>query len=559
MALKNPWVTYVTRSYVDIKAGLLARLGESVPEITDHSESNIMVIILDMFSGIAEMLNYYIDNMAREAFISTARRYSSMVKLTRVIDYRIKSAIPAQVDITVTFFDALNDPTGIDAFTLPIASKFIADNGEEFLSTESIDVLQGAISMVIPVSQKVKVTNQLLGITTADISQVYTLGTDYAYHTIDLLIGGIVWTLKDTLGRSTPSDKHYIVDISPDKVAYIKFGDGVNGSIPTAGQEVRGDYSTTEGIDGNVGINMIKTSEYDFTVHNVNSTIVTNYLAAVAGSGYEDIEKIRRSAPLSLRTLDRAVTLQDYIDVTKLAPGVDKANLKFSCGKTIDIYIIPNGGGIAPQSLLDTTQDFVDLRKMLTTFVNILPTGQSDLVIDMNIKARFRASISETEVDIKAALTDAFSYANSDVNKPVRTSDLIALVDNLNKVNFLDINSIYLIPYFRPTLNSTPAIIKTMAIHAGSTTKLNWELKSDGTNMSMFKEGQQIATIPLSTSYTDPANILTINISPNGYTAGMVWKFTTYPYNKNIELDNFSIPIITADNILLQISETLTI
>jgi hypothetical protein len=559
MALKNPWVTYVTRSYIDIKTGLLNRLGESVPEITDHSESNIMVIILDMFSGIAEMLNYYIDNMAREAFISTARRYSSMVKLTRAIDYRIKSAIPAQVDITVTFFDELNNPTGIDAFTLPIASKFIAANGEEFLSTGTIYIEQGAISMVIPVSQEIKITNQLLGITTADISQVYTLGTDYAYNTIDILVGGIVWTLKDTLGRSTPSDKHYIVDISPDKVAYIKFGDGVNGSIPTAGQEIRGDYSITKGIDGNVGINTITISEYDFTVHNVNSTIVTNYLAAVAGSDYEDIEKIRRSAPLSLRTLDRAVTLQDYIDITKLAPGVDKANLEFSCGKSIDIYIVPNGGGIAPQSLLDTTQIFVDLRKMLTTFVNILPTGQSDVVIDMDIKARFRASISETEIDIKAALTEAFSYANSDVNKPVRTSDLIALVDNLNKVNFLDLNSIYLIPYFRPTETSTPAIIKTMSIHSGSTTKLNWELKSDGTNMTMFKEGQQIATIPLETSYTDPENILTINISPNGYTAGMVWKFTTYPYNKNIELDNFSIPIITADNILLQISETLTI
>jgi len=57
MALNNPWVGYITRSYKQIKSELLNRLGIAVPEITDHSPSNIMVIILDMFSGIAEMLN----------------------------------------------------------------------------------------------------------------------------------------------------------------------------------------------------------------------------------------------------------------------------------------------------------------------------------------------------------------------------------------------------------------------------------------------------------------------------------------------------------------------
>ena len=107
MALKNPWVGYVDRSFEQIKSSLLSRLTISNPEITDHSESNILVVIVSMFAGLTEMLGYYIDNMARESFISTARRYVSMVKLVRLLDYRIKTAYPATVDITFTFDAAL--------------------------------------------------------------------------------------------------------------------------------------------------------------------------------------------------------------------------------------------------------------------------------------------------------------------------------------------------------------------------------------------------------------------------------------------------------------------
>jgi len=560
MALNNPWVGYITRSYKQIKSELLTRLGIAVPEITDHSPSNIMVIILDMFSGIAEMLNYYIDNMAREAFISTARKYSSMVKHTRLIDYRIKAGIAANLDISVSFIDADDNPEPlVTSFILPQSTLFTTGNGIEFRSIAPVTVPVGADSMVVPCTQVTPMVNQLLGVTTSDLNQTYTLGLDYSHNSIDIQVGGTVWILKDTLGRSTRDDKHYIIDISIEKVAYIKFGDGINGMVPPPGQEIRGNYHITKGIEGNIGQGTVTASSTDFTTFGITNTVITNNLPAVAGSGYEDIEKIRRSAPLSLRTLDRAVTRQDYIDIAKLAPGVDKANIKFACGKVIDIYIVPNGGGIAPQSLLNTTKDFIDLRKMLTTFVNVLPTGQSDIVVDMNIKARFRASLLQTEVDIVEALTNEYSYANSDVNKPIRTSDIISLVDNLEKVDFLTINRIYIIPYFRPTESSTPELLKVLSINKGSVEKMEWEIKSDGTNMVLFKSGQQIATIPLNTEYTDPLNIITIKVLTNGYTAGMVWNFTTYPYNDNIELDNFSIPIIRAENILLNITETLTI
>jgi len=487
MALLNPWLNYIDRSYIQIKNELLKRLSVSVPEITDHSQSNIMIIILDIFAGIAEMLNYYIDNAAREAFITTARKYESVVRLSRLYDYRIKAAIGAKVDLSISFLDGNGDPVIATPFTLPQGTIFTTDSNIEFIATENVTVPSGSSSTVIPCSQETLKTNQLIGITDSTLNQLFSLGTDYTHDSIDLKVAGVTWTLVDTLGKSSSTDKHYIIDISIDKIAYVIFGDNVNGAVPPTGQEVRADYSTTKATDGNVIVGTIKNTTFNFSPYGISSTVIENKADAVAGSGYEDIEKIRRSVPLSIRTLDRAVTKQDYIDIVKLAPGVDKANVDFNCGKTLDIYIVPNGGGIAPLSLLNTTQSYIDLRKMVTTFVTILPTGQSDIFLDMDIKARFRASLVQAEQDVRNALIDAYSYKNSDVNKPVRISDIIAIVDNLDKVDYLILNEIYISPYFRPTLTTTPELVKSFKINKGSVSILNWKAKFDSNNITLFK------------------------------------------------------------------------
>lgn len=105
MSTSNPWLTPFQRSYNDIKAKLIQSLNERVPEITDMSEGNIFILTLSIFAGIAEVIHYYIDGMAREAFLPTCRRYSSLYKHAKLVDYHIKSAIPSSVDLTVYMQD----------------------------------------------------------------------------------------------------------------------------------------------------------------------------------------------------------------------------------------------------------------------------------------------------------------------------------------------------------------------------------------------------------------------------------------------------------------------
>ena len=77
MGITNKWLNPYQRSYQQIKAKLVESLmglkdlqGQKL--ITDYSEGNILIIILSLFAAIAEVLHYYVDNMAWETFLSTA-------------------------------------------------------------------------------------------------------------------------------------------------------------------------------------------------------------------------------------------------------------------------------------------------------------------------------------------------------------------------------------------------------------------------------------------------------------------------------------------------------
>lgn len=561
MQLFNPWVGYLERSHLQIKNSVLQRLGEAVPEITDHSESNILVIIISIFSGVAEMLNYYIDNMAREAFITTARRYSSVVKHTRLIDYRIKAMIPASVDIQLSFKDANGDLINNDVVRyIPKGTIFKTENNVEFISIQDVYIPTGIKVYSISTQQKTFNDNMLIGVTDGTDDQVFSVGSNYVNDSLYLEVGGEIWELVNTLGRSTPEDKHFIVDISVDKIAYIKFGDNINGKKPGAGLELIGDYYTSQGLLGNVDANTIKNSDFNFIIPGsvISSVGINNNLKAVAGTDYEGIERIRRSAPLHLRTLERAVTKQDYIDTAILAPGVDKATVDYNCGKFVDIYISPNGGGIAQSALLQTTKNYVEERKMITTFINVAPAGESYIVLKISATAKFRRDGIQTKNDIINALLEKYNYTNSDVNRKIRKSDVIALIDNLEKVDFLNIDYMYLKPYLRPK-NHTISLIHTLTINPGASITNTWRIQFDGNYMRLLKNNIHMANLVIDTSYTDPENNFTILISPNAYEVGNEWVFKTYPFNQNIETDDFSVPVLNESDLTVTVTEQLSI
>ena len=263
MSTSNNWLNPYQRSFNDIKAKLISELRLQIPEITDYSEGNIFVIIISIFAAIAEVIHYYIDNMAREAFLPTARRYSSLYKHAKLVDYHIKSAIPATVDVVLYKND--DTPIGQD-ITIPLNTEFTSSDGKTWISTKTVIWYKDSYYVTVPLVQQKSVgvpdRIQLGNILSPDsIIYITDIPSDQKYveGSMNLYINDEPWILVDTFAYSSSRDKVYKVEIDEQTRPYIKFGDGQFGMKPEYNATIEASYSLTYGSAGNIATNNFTT------------------------------------------------------------------------------------------------------------------------------------------------------------------------------------------------------------------------------------------------------------------------------------------------------------
>lgn len=575
MALQNQWVTYLDRSYKNIKSSILTRMQTLVPEMTDQSETNIFVIIISIFAGLVEQLNYYLDNLAREFYVTTARRYSSMIDLVKLIDYRVRAKIAASTDIKITAIDVSGDPVNLVnnfTFSAGLIVKDIA--GVEFITTGKITLLASTSNVTVGIRQATQIINSNIGTTDSSPDQTFQLADDYEHDTLQITINSQTWELRQTFAYSGPVDKHFIVLVNENKEAWVVFGDDVNGAIPSTGQTVFATFFETNGLNGNVEADTIDTWDSAPTppvqVPAIASFILTNPLKTSGGLDEEDIERIRKHAPLSLRTLDRAVTYQDHKDIAELVPGVAKAAVSLDLNsKQINIYLAPEEGGTASGALITSVEDEFLIKGMIGTTVNAVAAGETILRMTMVITAKFRRDATETEDDIIDALIQGFGFNNSDVNKQIRKSDIIALIDNLDKVDYLNLGILTTKPYPRISQGSNSLENNWyITINAENIVIIRWRLIVTDSGTRTAKLFQKVGSSnevydseftydisdPGSTNQDSSGGEISIGMW-GAFTNGDEWIFYSYPYNEDIEFEDFTIPVIEVTELDITVNE----
>lgn len=593
MKLENPWVGYLDRGYRTIKTALVNRVKTLLPEMTDYSQSNIFMIILDYMAALTELLNYYVDISARELYVYTAQHISSMIQLSRLIDYRIKARIPSTVRVTVQLLDQEGNPAEA---TQDIIFKgdniLLGSNGVPFRQMGDVVMRKGSNLVVLDLEQSVKsATNPdeytNLGLIPEGKNPTLPLPSNYADGSGTIYIDGEQWDLVETLGFSSPYDQVFVVEYVSEGLFVAKFGGGIRGAIPRAGAEAKLSYNITQGINGNLDSGTI--TDFKGTPNVEPSGALTNYTlnitnpnAATGGSDRETIEDMREHLGCSLRTLDRAVTFKDFIDIAKLCPGVDKVGADFSCETGISYYITPDKGGEANELLLRELEDYVDMRKVLGVPVQAFPAGETQIYLSLTVWGKYGKIAQDIQLLVETALVNEYSYNNSGINRPIYTSDIIALVDNLDAVDHLTLDELYLLPYGRKAITpenpnaaqiTFPGYIdfKKENNKYVPTENAYWALiisliKNNRANMDIIitKNGAQ-AKVFENVSVTPGADgyvtleydvfVFKLILNNPGIQEGDSWEFQTYTNNIDIPVSDNSVPILKVENISLTINE----
>jgi hypothetical protein len=140
--------------------------------------------------------------------------------------------------------------------------------------------------------------------------------------TLEVRVNDQLWEEVATLYGHGPTEHIYVTRRDDDGKTTIQFGDGVTGArLPTGLQNVRAAYRQGIGAAG-----LVKASQLTLLMTKpAGVREVTNPLDATGAADPEALKDIRRNAALTLRTLDRIVSLQDYEDFAAAFSGVSKA------------------------------------------------------------------------------------------------------------------------------------------------------------------------------------------------------------------------------------------
>jgi len=135
-------------------------------------------------------------------------------------------------------------------------------------------------------------------------------------------VNGVEWSEVANFSVAGPSDRVFVTRRNAQGATLVELGDGVTGArAPTGRDNVRAVYRAGTGSAGELDAGAI--SQLVDSVPGVQS--IVSPIPTSGAAEAETIEGVRVNAPASLRTLGRAVSLDDYAAIARSFPGVRRA------------------------------------------------------------------------------------------------------------------------------------------------------------------------------------------------------------------------------------------
>lgn len=458
MASNNyvPSVDYTSRDYTSILADMTKLIPNFSPTWTNRDPADFGMTLLELFAYMGDILNYYIDRAANESFITTATQRQSVLELAALLGYTPTNASASTV--TLTFQNSTGSNITIPAKT-QVATSLVANSttSQVIFETDSeltIPAKVGAVngSATVTATQGETVSNEIIGVSDGTANQTFSLFNKSVINkSIVITISGINYTQVEYLIDSSGYSSVFSATTDAEDVTYITFGDSISGRIPPNGAQIYATYRIGGGVIGNVASNTIK-----YIINVPNSTIpagltVSNqdiYIsgdgAATGGADAESTNSIRINAPLSIRAINRAVSLSDYSYLTVQVSGVSKAISSADVYTSVTIYIAPSGDpGVASDNVTPTAvfnnvatavEAYLVDKAPANTTITFQPPKYAGVKLEVSITVGPQSSQSAVTNAVKAALVDLFAYDNVLFNDTIYVSDVYNAINSVSGV-----------------------------------------------------------------------------------------------------------------------------
>jgi hypothetical protein len=412
-----PQVDYTSRDYSSIRQDLLALISQYTPAWTSRDPSDLGMTLVEMFSYMGDLLNFYIDRAANEGFLATASQRDSVLQLAAMLGYI--PDMPAAAITALTFTNASDTDVTIPAGTQVATSAVVNGVSTQIIFETDEEVVVSATDTAdIGATQGYTVANEEAAISNGTPNQLVKLfNPGVISGSIQVVVNGATYNYVSSMLDYGTTDYVFSTILDSYGNTYVVFGDGINGKVPTNTATIYITYRVGLGSGGNVTAGTLRSIISD----SFAGITVTNLEAAVGGADSETTDTIRLNAPRALRTLTRAVSLKDYAYLALQVQDVSKAVADASTYSSVIIYMSVNGGNDltegSPSAFFTATAAkvasyFTD-KVAPNTSLTILPPTYVPVDINMTVYVLPQYQQSVVLSQTNASLAEVFATENS--------------------------------------------------------------------------------------------------------------------------------------------------
>lgn len=418
-----PQIDYTSRDYAGIKADLISLIPNYLPEWTSRESSDFGIVMIELFSYMGDILNFYIDRSANEAFISTASQKENVMQLASLLSYKPTEATPSTV--ALTFQNSTASPIVVPKGTKVATGANSTATTKQIIFETDVEVTVPAKSGTTNGSVTVKATQgetvvaESVGISTGAINQAFPLSKSPVIpSSVATTVGSVEYTTVDYLIDYSTGDSVVTTLKDSDGVTYLIFGDDVSGRIPPKNAPITVTYRVGGGAAGNVPENAIS---YILTNGTPGLSVKNQQIstagdgAATGGADDESVDSIRVNAPLSMRAVNRAVSIADYASLAVQVSGVSKANARADVSTSVTVYIKPAGDlgvendGVTPSDVFNNVAAKVEAYYINKAPANTTVTIQPPSYVPIDCIVNVTASSTKLQSKVKTAVGNIIS------------------------------------------------------------------------------------------------------------------------------------------------------
>lgn len=432
---------YTSRDFAAIRAQLVGLAKGFMPEWETVGEAgDFGTLLLELFAYMGDVMHFYIDRTASEAFLGTAVRRQSVLYIADMLGYKPIGQQAASVILTFSMVDAASLETALGltpaealdySVTIPAGTRVTnstnTTDSQAIFETDYDFTLTPGSSVNVFATEGVTISNEGLGNSKGTPNATYLVpNAGVISNSVEIITreGGnnLRWAYVSEISLARPTQSAFTTYLDDEGRTFVVFGDNAAGRIPPFGSEIFVSYRYGVGASANdlaIGTLNVLVPPTGVDIYGIS---VSNGAPPIGGADHESVESMRYSIPRSTgRLKSRAVTLNDYADLALQVPGVAKAVSFGTLYTAVHVRVAPVGGNATDAymaRLNAAVEDHLKDKVLVGTHVYAEPSTADDLWLDayLRITVHVQPAYNKTQVRkaVENSVRSLFGFDNVD-------------------------------------------------------------------------------------------------------------------------------------------------